>query len=46
MKRKIKLGKRTAADDREFEDEDEYVTRLVHQRHGNGRINRFIRLIK
>ncbi|CAF3020989.1 unnamed protein product [Rotaria sp. Silwood2] len=31
VKRKIKLGKRTAADDQECEDEDEYLTHIMHQ---------------
>lgn len=32
VKRKIKLGKRTAADDQEYEDEDKYLTHS--KRHG------------
>lgn len=39
VKRKIKLGKRTAADDQEYEHEDEYLSNLIN--HQNGRINRF-----
>lgn len=35
VKRKIKLGKRTAADDQEYENEDEYLTNLLHHRNGN-----------
>jgi len=38
VKRKIKLGKRTAADDQEYENEDEYLTHLIH--HRNGHISR------
>lgn len=35
VKRKIKLGKRTAADDQEYENEDEYLARISHRgRHG------------
>lgn len=34
-KRKVKLGKRTAADDQDWEEEDEYVSQLTNQnRHG------------
>jgi len=40
LKEKIKLGKRTAADDQECENEDEYVTNLIH--HRNGHISRAI----
>jgi len=40
VKRKIKLGKRTAADDQEFEDEDEYISRLTqNHRRNNRRVN-------
>jgi len=40
VKRKIKLGKRTAADDQEYEHEDEYLTQLIH--HRNGHISRTV----
>jgi hypothetical protein len=39
IKRKIKLGKRTAADDQDFEDEDEYLSHVIHQNQ-NGHISR------
>ncbi len=47
VKRKIKLGKRTAADDQEYEDEDEYLTHLIHHHdHRTGHLSRlFIYLI-
>ncbi len=43
VKRKIKLGKRTSADDQECEEEDEYLTHLIHhhQQHGNRHLSRF-----
>ncbi len=44
IKRKIKLGKRTSADDQEYEDEDEYLTNLIHHhhhQHGNRHLSRF-----
>ncbi|CAF0862910.1 unnamed protein product [Rotaria sordida] len=31
VKRKIKLGKRTSADDQEYEDEDQYLTHVTHR---------------
>jgi hypothetical protein len=45
IKRKIKLGKRTSADDQEYEDEDEYLTNLIHHhhhQHGNRHLSRAI----
>ncbi|CAF0726486.1 unnamed protein product [Adineta steineri] len=41
VKRKIKLGKRTAADDQQYEDEDEYLTHINHNRRG-GYMNRAV----
>ena len=37
VKRKIKLGKRTAADDQEYENEDEYLSHLGHHQHRKNR---------
>ncbi|UJR34200.1 hypothetical protein I4U23_021606 [Adineta vaga] len=41
VKRKIKLGKRTAADDQEYEDEDEYLTHITHHHH-HGKLSRSV----
>jgi hypothetical protein len=43
VKRKIKLGKRTAADDQEYENEDEYLSQLAHHNQ-NRHISRLINL--
>jgi hypothetical protein len=40
-KRKVKLGKRTAADDQDLEEEDEYVSQLTNQNQ-HGQTSRFI----
>jgi hypothetical protein len=40
VKRKIKLGKRTQADDQQYEDEDQYLTHMTHHNR-NGLISRF-----
>lgn len=42
-KRKIKLGKRTAADDQEFDEEEEYLSQLSQEHHSkhHHRLERF-----
>lgn len=39
-KRKIKLGKRTAADDREFDDEEEYLSQLTESKSHRNALNK------
>jgi hypothetical protein len=40
-RRKVKLGKRTAADDQDFDDEEEYLSQLTQQDR-KGRTNRSV----